>query len=63
LTICASYSWKMTLNVGLDVSFDNNIQEWKGIQQKAGEVYVTNYYTECLQKLMYIHVLITTETV
>jgi hypothetical protein len=29
----------MALNVGLDVSFDN-IQNWKGIREKAGELTV-----------------------
>jgi hypothetical protein len=36
----------MASSVGLDVSFDN-LQDWKGVQEKAGEVnskkaYVTN---------------------
>jgi hypothetical protein len=35
--ICACYSWKMALNVGLTVSFDN-MWDWKGIGEKAGEV-------------------------
>jgi hypothetical protein len=37
LSIYVSYSWEMTLNTGLDASFDN-VQDWKGIREKAGEV-------------------------
>jgi hypothetical protein len=35
--ICACYSWEMSLNVSLDISFDN-MWGWNGIQKKAGEV-------------------------
>lgn len=46
LTVCACYSWEMSLNVSLDASFDN-VQDCKGIQENAGQVndmkvYVTN---------------------
>jgi hypothetical protein len=37
MTISACYSWEMALNVGRDISFDN-MWEWKGIRDKAGEV-------------------------
>jgi hypothetical protein len=37
------YSWEMALNIDLDVSFDN-MQDWKGIGQKAGEVNNTEGY-------------------
>jgi hypothetical protein len=37
------YSWEIALNVGLDVSFDN-MQDWKGIREKAGEVNSTEVY-------------------
>lgn len=39
------YSWQIALYTGLDVSFEN-IQSWKGIWEKAGEVNTssTKYY-------------------
>jgi hypothetical protein len=48
----------MALNLGLDLSFDN-MQEWKGIQQNAGDVNTTKFCIECPQKCMYIQMLIT----
>jgi hypothetical protein len=41
--ICVCYSWEMALNVGLDASLDN-MQDWKGIREKAGEVNSTKAY-------------------
>jgi hypothetical protein len=46
LPICACYSWQIELNIGLDVSFDNE-QNWKGTWEKerevnGKEVYVTS---------------------
>jgi hypothetical protein len=37
LPVYTCYPWEMALNIGLDVSFDN-ISDWNGIPQKAGEV-------------------------
>jgi hypothetical protein len=37
LTICACLSLEMTLNVGLDISF-NTMYDWEGIRKNAGEV-------------------------
>jgi hypothetical protein len=49
LIICACCLWEMVLNVGLEVSF-GNMQESKGIREKAREVnimkaYITNSET------------------
>jgi hypothetical protein len=33
MTICWCYSWEMTLNFGIDASFDN-MQAWKEIRHK-----------------------------
>jgi hypothetical protein len=41
--ICAYQSWDMTLNIDLDVSFDNT-KKRKEIQGKLGEVNGTNAY-------------------
>jgi hypothetical protein len=43
LTICACYLWEMTLNLCLRVSFDN-MQDWKGIREKAKKVSNTKAY-------------------
>jgi hypothetical protein len=51
LTIYACYSWEIALNIGPDASF-NNMQDWKGIPEKAREVTsmkasITNDKTSC----------------
>jgi hypothetical protein len=43
LTICAYYSWKVTLNVNLGVSFDIT-ENWEGIREKVGEADITKAY-------------------
>jgi hypothetical protein len=40
LTISACYLWEMTL---MDILL-NNMKEWKGIREKAGEVNITKAY-------------------
>jgi hypothetical protein len=42
-TIFACHSWKIALNLGLDVPLDN-MQDWKGIREKAGEVNSAKVY-------------------
>jgi hypothetical protein len=44
LIIYAYYSWEIVLNVILDALFDN-MQDWKGILEKAGEVNTTKFIT------------------
>jgi hypothetical protein len=46
LTICASSSWEMTLNVSLEFSFDNceNGNEYGGMK---GKLIVRKYITNC----------------
>jgi hypothetical protein len=48
LSTWACYSWEMALNVGLDVSFDN-MEEWKGIRNKAVEVNSTETYITIME--------------
>jgi hypothetical protein len=43
-TICGCYSWEIMLSVSLDVLFCN-MQDWKGIREKAHEVDSTKAYT------------------
>jgi hypothetical protein len=48
LNIYACYPWEMTLKAGLDVSFDN-MQNWKEIRGKVGEVNSTKAYVTGVQ--------------
>jgi hypothetical protein len=56
LTICACYLWKMGLNIGLDVLFDN-MCVWKGIREKTAEVNSTKFYITNEEILNAHHVL------
>jgi hypothetical protein len=42
LTICAWYSWEMTLNFSLNISI-SYMQDWKGIWKKVGKLIVGKF--------------------
>jgi hypothetical protein len=46
ITVCACYSWEITLIFVLCVSLYNT-QDWKCIRKQAGEDYVTNDEISC----------------